>query len=153
MSTIFIPGLKKPVPVDILHRFAARLLDIAISIFIASLIVYPIGPLLSFIYIICADAIKVDKQHSASIGKYLLKLHVIQSSTQQPIDIKSSMIRNLTFGFANVCLLIPFWGWIIFGIIVIPMSIFEIVLILRSPDQKRLGDLIAQTSVVWIDSQ
>jgi len=79
-----------------------------------------------------------------SIGKKLLKIHVVSAETYGPCTFKDSILRNSTFAVGYVLWIVPLIGWIFILII----SIVEFILLLGSKDGMRLGDEIAKTAVI-----
>src|SRR3954463_1230990 len=86
--------------VSILNRVVSKLIDLAIVLLLVGFL-YPVGPLLGFLYSLCADGISVGGLQGQSIGKKLLKLQVIHTPTRRPASIRDSVLRNAPVGVAT----------------------------------------------------
>ena len=127
-------------------RLIAKAIDLFI-VFILSLLFYPFGLLLAIFYIGISDSLSQGQ----SVGKKILGFSVISLEDGKPCTLKQSFIRNLPIlvpmGFA----LIPLWGWIICSILTIPLILLEIYLLFKLDSGHRLGDVMADTTVIADD--
>lgn len=128
-----------------LTRLIAKGIDLFLVIVVSS-IFYPFGILLSMIYIGISDYL----QNGQSVGKKLMGFQVVSLKDGKPCSVKQSIIRNLPFlipiGFA----IIPFWGWI-FSIIFLNLILIELYLLFKIDSAHRLGDVMADTTVIADD--
>lgn len=83
-----------------------------------------------------------------SLGKKLIGLRVVSADTDKPCTFKDSILRNSIFGIGYLLYKIPWFGWIFIVIV----SIFEFIILLGSKDGMRLGDEIAKTNVVKVNT-
>jgi uncharacterized RDD family membrane protein YckC len=127
-------------------RLIAKAIDLFI-VLILSLLFYPFGLLLAIFYIGISDSLSQGQ----SVGKKILGFSVLSLEDGKPCTIKQSIIRNLPIlvpmGFA----LIPLWGWIICSILTIPLILLEIYLLFKLDSGHRLGDVMADTTVIADD--
>jgi len=129
------------------HLFLQRLIGKAVDFIIVlalAQILLPAGPLAGFLYILIGDGFNEGR----SLGKKLVKLRVINTTTGKPADFRDSIIRNSPIAFAVLFFLIPFWGWLLWIIIGIPTLAIEVYLMRSLDHQARLGDTMADTKVV-----
>jgi len=120
-------------------RVLAKFIDLSIVYSIWK--IFPeSGLFLGILYILVSDGIFKGK----SIGKFFLRLRVIKLEKNSPADFRDSIIRNLSFAFALLLFKIPLIGWALSIII----FIFEFIMIVGDSDSKRLGDYLANTSVI-----
>ncbi len=68
-----------------------------------------------------------------------------------PCSYKQSFIRNLPFILPLVLAIVPFWGWIIGGILAVALIGLELYLLYNLDSGHRLGDVMADTSVMAND--
>lgn len=136
--------LKDPLRRAKLARIFAKLIDLAIVLFL-SVALYPVGLLLGAIYLGLADSYKDGR----SFGKKLMGFRVISLSDGTPCNFKQAVIRNLPFILPLVvAFFIPFWGLFIGAILSVGMVGFEVYVIVKLDSGHRLGDIMADTSVV-----
>lgn len=97
------------------------------------------GWLAGFCYLLISDGLGGGK----SIGKRLTGIRVLAGSGV-PCSIKDSILRNITLALGLLFLKLPVFGWLIMlGIIAL-----ESIVLVGSKNNMRLGDEIANTSVV-----
>lgn len=131
------------------HRILAKFIDIVVVIALGALLPRFVGPLLGFAYSVLADGMKFGPFIGQSVGKKLMGLRVISRSRKgKPVTLAESAIRNSPIGFATFFGIIPVWGWILLGLIGIPLMLLEGYLVLRAPNGHRLGDVMADSEVV-----
>lgn len=126
-----------------LVRFFAKCVDLFIVLILA-VAAYPFGIFLGLFYIAVCDAM-VGGQ---SVGKRLMGFCVVSIKDGKPCSLKQAFIRNLPFFIPIFFLLIPVWGWIFAFFIGTPLGLFEIYLLLRIDSGHRLGDVMADTTVM-----
>ena len=127
----------------LLNRLIGKAVDLVLVIALAS-ILYPAGPLAAFLYILICDGLK----NGQSIGKRVVRIRVINTTTGKPADFKDSIIRNSTVAFPVLFYMVPVVGWILWLFIGIPILAIEVYLMTRLEQQARLGDTMADTKVM-----
>jgi uncharacterized RDD family membrane protein YckC len=101
------------------------------------------------LYILISDGLKGGR----SLGKRVVGLRVINTTTGRDADFKDSIIRNSTIGFPVLFSVVPLVGWILAIVIGIPILAIEVYLMTRLDQQARLGDTMADTKVSeWVDT-
>jgi uncharacterized RDD family membrane protein YckC len=134
--------------VHVFNRIAAKMIDLALVFFVAMILPYPFGPLLGFLYSILGDGLDFKGRAGASLGKRMMGLRVVQVINQRPATWRDSALRNTPVGVATFFAIIPVWGWLIAGLIGLPLMFIEVYLILTVETGHRLGDVMADTEVV-----
>lgn len=129
---------------DILLRAVSKALDLLL---IAA--VWEILPKAGFyagiFYILVSDGLFSGR----SVAKKIIGLQVISLKTKSPCTMRDSIIRNLPIAAGIILIKVPLIGWIIFAAI----CILELVLITGSEDSVRIGDMLANTTVVARDDK
>ncbi len=131
-------------------RIIAKIIDLLIVFAVGVFLPRLIGPLLGFAYSLVADGLNVGKFKGQSIGKKIIGIQVRSASRDHPIRFKESAIRNAPVGLATFFAIIPIWGWIILALVGIPLMAMEIYLMMRMDSKERLGDVMADTRVVFL---
>ncbi len=105
-----------------------------------------------------------------SVGKWLFRLRVVMTvsrnvgepgsgsmaegetlkAVREPASVRASVLRNAPVGVATFFAIIPLWGWIILGIVGVPLMIMEIYLMATVETGHRLGDVMGDTEVVHV---
>jgi len=127
-------------------RLMAKLIDLFIVLLISS-IFYPITLLLGLFYAAFADSI----QNGQSVGKKIMGFRVVYMDDGTPCNHKQSFIRNLPITVPLFFSIIPIWGWMFSVLLAIPLIGLEIYLIYNLHSGHRLGDVIAETTVIAQD--
>ena len=127
-------------------RLIAKGIDLFIVV-ILSVIFYPLGLILAIGYLALSDSL----QDGQSVGKKLMGFAVISLEDGKPCTVKQSVIRNLPFLIPMCFAVIPLWGWIFCSILAVPLTLLEIYLLFRLESAHRLGDVMADTTVVSND--
>ena len=122
---------------------SAKLIDLFIVAFF-SFLFYPVGVLLSLVYLGVADSM----QGGQSLGKRVMGFSVISLEDGDVCSLKQSVIRNLPILIPWGLLVIPFWGWILAFLLGVPLIALEVYLIAKINSGHRLGDVMADTSVI-----
>lgn len=136
---------------SITNRIVAKIVDIIIVVAVAAILPYPLGPLLGFVYSILGDGMNHGPFKGQSIGKKFLKLQVVSTKRDgQPAGYRDSAFRNAPVGVATFFAIIPIWGWIILGLIGLPLMAIEIYLMVRIETGHRLGDVMGDTEVIEV---
>src|SRR5688572_13393138 len=124
-------------------RILAKAIDILLTL-ILCLLAYPFGTFLGLIYLSLADCLNQGQ----SFGKKFFGLRVISLEDGTPCSSKQSFIRNLPFLIPLLFGLIPFWGWTISILTAVPLVGLELYLIFTLDSGNRLGDVMADTTVM-----
>ena len=127
---------------SVIKRIFARLVDGLVAWALA-LVLPPIGILVGIMYLAVADGV----QKGQSLGKMVFGLEVVLPDGS-PCDLKSSIYRNIPFELALLFAAIPLLGWILLVIAGIPILLIELWLVILDHNGLRLGDRIADTTVV-----
>lgn len=138
--------LKSGIRTARLTRLIAKAIDFFI-VLILSMLFYPFGLILAIAYISVADALSEGQ----SVGKKLMGLAVISLEDGSVCSLKQSVIRNLPLVIPMGFALIPLWGWIFSSILAIPLILLEVYLLFKLDSGHRLGDVMADTSVIAND--
>ncbi|MBT3585919.1 MAG: hypothetical protein HN509_13515 [Halobacteriovoraceae bacterium] len=138
--------LNKAFRVAKLSRLIAKSIDLFI-VLILSVFFYPVGIILSVIFIAIADSL----QDGQSVGKKFMGFAVISLEDGKPCTIKQSTIRNLPILVPLVLAIIPFWGWVLSVVVGIPLIGIEVYLLMKLDSGHRWGDVMADTSVMAND--
>jgi uncharacterized RDD family membrane protein YckC len=138
--------LKSAVNVARWSRILAKGIDLFL-VLILSLCFYPLGVILSCFYLSVSDAL----QQGQSIGKKFMGFGVISLEDGKPCSVKQSFIRNLPFLIPILFSVIPIWGWIFtfaLGALLMPLEFY---FLFKLDSGHRLGDVMADTSVMAHD--
>ena len=138
--------LKSSINTGRLFRLIAKSIDMAI-VAVLSLLLYPVGILLSLFYLGISDSM----QSGQSLGKRFMGLSVISLEDGGPCRLKQSVVRNLPLLIPLAFALIPFWGWAMAVLLGMPLTLLEVYLIYKLDTGHRLGDVMADTSVMGHD--
>lgn len=138
--------LKSTIKVARISRLIAKSIDLFI-VLILSVFFYPVGIILALIYIGVSDSL----QNGQSVGKKFMGFAVISLENGKPCTLKQSIVRNLPFLIPLFFAIIPFWGWIFAVLLGVPLIILEIYLLHKLDSGHRLGDVMADTSVMAND--
>jgi uncharacterized RDD family membrane protein YckC len=142
--------MSEVVRVKPLNRVFAKFFDLSIVMLVAAGVIYPVGPLLGFLYSLFADGLPIRGFSGKSFGKRMFKLKVVSIKDGRSGNWKDSLLRNAPVGIATFFALIPIWGWAILALIGFPLMIIEIYLLIKAPHGQRLGDVMADTEVVSV---
>ena len=124
----------------------AKFIDLFI-VLILSAIYFPVTILFGLVYAALADSI----QDGQSVGKKIIGLRVISVENGSPCTQKQSFIRNLPILIPLFFSVIPIWGWMFSVLLAIPLIGLEIYLIYNLHSGHRLGDVMAETTVMAND--
>jgi uncharacterized RDD family membrane protein YckC len=140
--------LNSPLRVAVLARLIAKSIDLFIVLILA-LIYYPFGLLLAITYMVVSDSL----QSGQSVGKKLMGFAVLSLEDGKPCSMKQSLVRNLPISVPLVFAIIPLWGWIFCLILLIPLCLLEVYLLFKLDSGHRLGDVMADTTVIGNDQK
>ncbi len=138
--------LKSPLKTAKLARLIAKSIDLFI-VLILSIFFYPVGILLAFTYISLCDAFYGGQ----SVGKKFMGFKVISIEDGSPCNYKKSFIRNLPISIPLFVAIIPLWGWVLAFFIGVPLILLELYLLFSLDSGHRLGDVLADTTIVSSD--
>ncbi len=127
-------------------RLMAKAIDLFI-VLVVSVIFYPLGVIISIGYISVADAL----QNGQSVGKKMIGFQVMSLEDGSPCSVKQSFVRNLPIIIPLFFAMIPFWGWFFTLLLGSPFIGLEIYLIYKLDSGHRLGDVMADTTVMAND--
>lgn len=129
-----------------LMRVMAKAIDLVLALVI-TILFYPFGALFAALFLSVMDAANKGE----SVGKKILGFAVLNLEDRTPCSIKASVIRNLPISLPFIFLAIPFWGIVIFLLIITPVCLLECYFIFRLDSYHRLGDILADTTVIADD--
>tara|TARA_Y100001936_G_C15973159_1_gene612294 strand:+ start:421 stop:936 length:516 start_codon:yes stop_codon:yes gene_type:complete len=138
--------LKTGINTSKVSRLLAKMVDLFIVLILSTLF-YPFGLILALIYMGISDSL-YDGQ---SVGKRLMGFAVISLEDGTPCSLKQSLIRNLPIIVPMAFAIIPLWGWIFCSILAVPLILLEVYLLFKLDSGHRLGDVMADTSVIAND--
>ncbi len=147
---LFVIPIHSELKVSVLNRVVAKLIDLAFVIGLVSVLPYPLGPLLGFLYSLFADGLRWGGFRGQSLGKRFLKLRVVHKDTRKPATLKDSALRNAPVGVATFFSFIPVWGWLVLVLIGVPLMLMEVYLMLSVATGHRLGDVMGDTEVIEV---
>ncbi|MBT3234450.1 MAG: hypothetical protein HN353_00710 [Bdellovibrionales bacterium] len=139
--------LESAIKISRLARMIAKGVDLFI-VLILSVFFYPVGILLAVAYIVICDSL----QQGQSVGKRFMGFAVISLENGKPCSLKQSAIRNLPLSIPLIFAIVPLWGWVFAALVGIPMVLLEVYLLFRLDSGHRLGDVMADTSVMANDN-
>src|SRR3990167_3038419 len=136
-----------PIPTEqhkvrVANRIAAKFIDLAVVFALAAIVLYPIGPILGFLYSLFADGLNFGRFRGQSIGKKVMKLQVVHLLSEDSASYRESAMRNAPVGVATFFAIIPVWGWLILGLLGLPLMLMEIYLMITVTSGHRLGDVM-----------
>jgi uncharacterized RDD family membrane protein YckC len=129
-----------------LTRLIAKAIDLFI-VLVLSMFLYPIGILLAIFYMGLSDSL----HNGQSFGKRVMGFAVISLEDGQPCTVKQSIVRNLPIIVPMVFAIVPLWGWIICTLLAVPLILLEVFFLIKLDSGHRLGDVMADTSVIAND--
>lgn len=124
-------------------RVMAKGIDLA-GILVLSLMAYPWGLVIAIGYLAVSDSL-FDGQ---SFGKRMIGFRVISLEDGKPCGMRQSWVRNLPLLVPMMFAIVPFWGWILCGLLSLPLVVLELYLLFKLDSTHRLGDVMADTTVV-----
>ncbi|MBF0360108.1 MAG: RDD family protein [Oligoflexia bacterium] len=138
--------LKSPFKTARLSRLLAKSIDLFI-VAILSTLLYPLGIFLAVTYISVSDSL----QSGQSMGKKFIGMAVLSLKDGLPCTLKQSFIRNLPISLPLFLAIFPLWGWLLAILIGIPLLSLELYLLFTLDSGHRLGDVMADTTVMAND--
>jgi uncharacterized RDD family membrane protein YckC len=134
---------------DIGKRIVAAIID-GVLVGVVSWI--PIlGGLIGAAYFLLRDGFEFDFMDHRSLGKKLMKLRPVLLDGGK-VDLVVSIKRNWILAIPSVLMIIPVFGWIAAPFIGLAIGIIEFVLVITDPEGRRMGDKIAGTKVIEVES-
>lgn len=134
---------KSSVRVSLISRLVAKFIDLFL-VLILSFAFYPIGVILSVIYLGWSDALKGGQ----SVGKSFMGFKVISLEDGSPCSLKQSIVRNLPLLIPLILTILPIWGVILALLIGVPLISVELYFLFRLDSGNRMGDVLADTTVM-----
>ena len=140
---------------DLGKRFVAAIIDAVAGIVVGFVPI--IGGFIAAAYWLLRDGLEFEFMDHRSIGKKLMKLRPV-TLDGSPLDMLASAKRNWMFalgGLISILLFIPILGWILIipvALASMALGIVELVLVITDKEGRRLGDKIANTKVIEVDS-
>lgn len=138
--------LSKAIKVARLSRLIAKSIDLFI-VFSLSILFFPLGLILGIFYLSISDALLEGQ----SCGKRFMGFAVKSLEDGSPCSYKQSIIRNLPLTIPLFLCVIPFWGWLLGAIAGVSFAGMEVYLLYNLDSGHRLGDVMADTSVMAND--
>lgn len=138
--------LNKALKVARLSRLIAKAIDLFI-VFCLSVLFFPLGLVLGIIYLSIADGMN----NGQSGGKRFMGFAVKSLEDGSPCSVKQSIVRNLPLTIPLSFCIIPFWGWLLGAIVGAALIGLEVYLLYNLDSGHRLGDVMADTSVMAND--
>lgn len=127
-------------------RIIAKAIDLFIVLILA-MVFYPFGLLLALFYMALSDSLYGGQ----SVGKRFMGFSVISLEDGKPCSVKQSLIRNLPILIPLAFAIIPPWGIIISSLLLVPLLLLEVYLLFKLDSGHRLGDVMADTTVIGND--
>jgi uncharacterized RDD family membrane protein YckC len=134
---------------DLAKRFIAALIDNVLAALVSAIPV--VGGIVGAAYILLKDGLDFEFMDKRSIGKKLMKLRPVRLDGA-PMDINTSLMRNWPLAIGSILSIIPLLGWIIAVPVSLVIGIIELVLVFTDPEGRRLGDKLAGTKVIEVES-
>ena len=138
--------LEKAIRVAKLTRLIAKAIDLFIVLCL-SVWFFPLGVVLGVIYMSICDGLN----NGQSVGKKFMGFAVKSLEDGTPCSYKQSVIRNLPFTLPLLITSLPIIGWILGPILGVVLIGFELYLLYNLDSGHRLGDVMADTSVMAND--
>ncbi len=144
---------------DLGKRFVAIIIDAVVAVVVGLIPI--IGWFVAAAYWLVRDGLEFEFMDRRSIGKKLMKLRPV-TLDGSPMDVMTSVKRNWMFALGailQILRMIPFVGWLLMLVLLIPvglaalaLGIIEIFLVITDGEGRRLGDKIANTKVIEVES-
>lgn len=153
LSSAFETGVRARGAYSFVYRILAKLVDLLVVFVLAVLVPYPLGPILGFGYSVLADGAPWPPFQGQSLGKKIFGIRAVSlgrrshEGTYEPANFKESFLRNSPIGVATFFAIIPFWGWVILGLLGLPLMAIEVYLMMTRARRRRLGDIMGNTEV------
>ena len=138
--------LEKAIRVAKLTRLIAKAIDLFIVLCL-SVWFFPLGVVLGVICMSICDGLN----NGQSVGKKFMGFAVKSLEDGTPCSFKQSVIRNLPFTLPLLVTSLPIIGWILGPILGVVLIGFELYLLYNLDSGHRLGDVMADTSVMAND--
>ena len=129
------------------YRIAAKCIDLGVALLFIGLD-NTVGVVLGIGYWLIGDAFGWGQ----SLGKKLLRLRVIHPETFEPCSLQGAALRNAHLALPLVFLQFSLFFQIIGVLLGLFAAAYEIQLLFRDQYGVRLGDILAETEVIRMDS-
>ena len=133
---------------DLVKRFVAAVID-GIVAGVIGLVPF-VGGLLGAAYMVVRDGLELEFMDGRSLGKKVMKLRPVRLDGQ-PMDVETSIRRNVPFAIGPVIMVVPVIGWIVGAAVGLVIGVVESILVLTDAEGRRFGDRIAGTMVIEAD--
>jgi uncharacterized RDD family membrane protein YckC len=134
---------------DLTKRFIAALIDNVLASLVSAIPV--VGGIVGAAYILVKDGLDFEFMDKRSLGKKLMKLRPVRLDGQA-MDLNTSIRRNWPLAIGSILSIIPLLGWIIAIPVSLVIGIIELVLVLTDAEGRRMGDKLAGTKVIEVES-
>ncbi len=131
-----------------LARVLAKGIDLGLVLAI-SFIAYPWGLVCGWGFLAISDSLFEGQ----SPGKRFVGFRVVSLEDGYPCSMRQSFVRNLPFLVPMAFASVPFWGWIVCALLSVPLVFLELYFLFRLDSAHRLGDVMADTTVLGNDPQ
>ncbi len=139
--------LEKAIRVAKLSRLIAKGIDLFV-VACFSIWFYPLGAVLGVIYMSVSDGLASGQ----SVGKKFMGFAVKSLEDGSPCSFRQSLVRNLPFTLPIlIAIVMPIIGWILGAILGVVLIGFELYFLYNLDSGRRLGDVMADTSVMAND--
>lgn len=139
--------LEKAIRVAKLSRLISKGIDLFV-VLCFSVWFYPLGAVFGGIYISLCDGMS----NGQSLGKKFMGFAVKSLDDGSACSYRQSLIRNLPFSLPlAIAVVFPIIGWILGAILAFALIGFELYLLYNLDSGHRLGDVMADTSVMAND--
>ncbi len=138
--------LSKTLKVARLSRLIAKAVDLFL-VFCLSVLFFPLGLILGILYLSICDGL----MEGQSVGKRFMGFAVKSLEDGSPCSYRQSVIRNLPLTIPLLLCVIPFWGWLLGFFLGLFLIGLEVYLLYNLDSGHRLGDVMADTSVMAND--
>lgn len=135
--------LKKPLQRAWIARLMAKFIDFFVLL-VLSFFFFPLGMFLGIVYLSIGDSLGMGQ----SLGKKLMGMRVIRTEDGEKCEWKQAVVRNLPMTAPLMLFVIPILGWLVGGILFLAFTLIEIYLFTTFKSRQRLGDMMAETTVV-----
>lgn len=127
-------------------RIIAKFIDLML-VCLAVIFFYPMGLILGIVYLAVSDSL-FDGQ---SIGKRFMGFAVVSLIDGSSCSLKQSFLRNLPFITPFIFLIFPYLGWVMSSVFALSLIFVEVNFLFKGETSHRLGDIIADTTVIAND--
>lgn len=145
----------EPAKADLTKRAVAGIIDAVAAVLVGLIPI--VGGLVATAYWLVRDGLDIEFMPNRSLGKKIVGLKPV-TLDGRPVDIETSIKRNWPWaisGVAQLLFFIPFLGWLLaipVVLLALGVGLWEIFLVVTTPDGRRMGDKFAGTTVVEVST-